>query len=375
MASNPSICNYSHPELQITEGLDRTDQGSLFPYNPEFYDYASGLYGPGSFYCWFLLLGSFVLNWVTYPLETKRQALHATAEDEGGGGAGVGGGVHHRRRRPGLSNDLLAVVAFPVFAATDAFIQAMRWIGTEYRALAIFCLRYPTVEMDMFADFNQTQLDLKEIPPDILELGRRSIDISGPLNVAIIFDIVFFFLIIIFHASATALRPSHTARMTVYGSYAYVTLALFITYLSLGDFGTAYFLALYAYVMPVLAFVFCSFSLVILLGFLGGLAQLVTATVAGRADRAIVMDSLKLLGSTLVLGGIIVTPLLLGWSVGEMLLMPDLGVSIRERDQVATLVVGIVSLCFTIADVVRRVDKGKDKEEGEEMQELSRDVG
>lgn len=58
-----SICNYSHPELQITRGLERTDQGRLFSNNPEFYDLTSSLYGPGPLVCWFLLLASFVTNW------------------------------------------------------------------------------------------------------------------------------------------------------------------------------------------------------------------------------------------------------------------------------------------------------------------------
>lgn len=42
-----SICNYSHPELQITEGLIRQTSGTLFPYNPEFYKLASGLRAGG----------------------------------------------------------------------------------------------------------------------------------------------------------------------------------------------------------------------------------------------------------------------------------------------------------------------------------------
>jgi hypothetical protein len=47
-----SFCNYTHHELQNTSGLERHGHGVLFPYNPEFYDRASGLYGPGTIIAW-----------------------------------------------------------------------------------------------------------------------------------------------------------------------------------------------------------------------------------------------------------------------------------------------------------------------------------
>jgi hypothetical protein len=170
-----SICNYSHPELQITEGLTRQDSGILFPYNPEFYKLASGLYGPGTIYCWYLLLISVIINWFFHE-----------KDDEG-------------YRRPGVSNDLLAALAYPTFAATDALIHSLRILRIEYRALAIFCLRFPKVELTSFGPFNDTQLDLRlPIPPDIVTLGQHAIDLGGPLPVCYTFMFMLFVLGFVF---------------------------------------------------------------------------------------------------------------------------------------------------------------------------------
>lgn len=43
-----SICDYSNPEWQSTDGLVRQPTGYLFPYNPELYKLASGLYSTGA---------------------------------------------------------------------------------------------------------------------------------------------------------------------------------------------------------------------------------------------------------------------------------------------------------------------------------------
>jgi hypothetical protein len=128
-----SLCNYSHPELQITDGLIRQDTGRLFPYNPEFYNAATGLYGPGTIYCWYMLLISVLISWA-----------FCLADEDG-------------PKKPGLSNDLLGALAYPVFAATDLVVQSMRILGMEKRALAIFCLRNPEVDLDLFGPFNTTR--------------------------------------------------------------------------------------------------------------------------------------------------------------------------------------------------------------------------
>jgi hypothetical protein len=126
---------------------------SLFPYNPEF--------------C-YLLPVSVIINWCFY-----------TKDDEG-------------YRRPGVSKDLLAACAYPIFAVTDALLHSIGMLGTKYRALAIFCLRNPKADLKCFAKFNSTQLDLHDIPPDIVSLGQRAINIAGPLPAYYMFAIVMF---------------------------------------------------------------------------------------------------------------------------------------------------------------------------------------
>lgn len=167
-----SICNYSHPELQITEGLTRQTSGILFPYNPEFYKLASGLYEPGTIYCWYLLIISVIINWLFHEKDDKGY------------------------RRPGVSNDLLAALAYPAFAATDALIHSLRILRIEYRALAIFCLRFSKVELNGFGTFNHTRLDLRlPTPPEIVTLGQHAIDLGRPLPVCYTFMFMVFVLV------------------------------------------------------------------------------------------------------------------------------------------------------------------------------------
>lgn len=358
-----SLCNYTHPDRHITDGLERTGQGVVFPYNPEFYDRVSGLYGPGSCFCWFLLMGSFIINMTSL----------------------VKGG------RVGLSNDLLAVVAFPVFAATDAVVQAIRWVGTEYRGLAILCVKFPDMDLSYVAKFkgNQTvKLDLKEIPADVLELGQHALDINGPLSVICIFNIVFFPLVALFFindtvnsqktskTSKTGLCPTFAARWCVYGSYIYIVLALAVVHFSLGDFNAMLELAMLEWVTPVLIFMFWAFCVFLVLGFLGSCGMIISGL--GKGDRREAVGALKGFGSCIAMACLLPLPIFLSTKLSDLSPVPDLGVSIKERDQIATLVVGIVSLCFTIADTLRKwgrdtLLKERDAEErdAEETQALT----
>ncbi|RKK51369.1 hypothetical protein BFJ69_g17947 [Fusarium oxysporum] len=155
-----SLCNISHPELQITDGLIRQETGRLFPYNPEFYDNATGLYGPGAIYCWYMLLASVFASW-----------FYCRPDHDG-------------FMKPGISSDLLGALAYPVFAATDLLVQSIRMLGMDHRAEVIYCLRYPTADqLDSSGSPNTTQIDLNHIPADVLELGQHVVDIIGPLTV------------------------------------------------------------------------------------------------------------------------------------------------------------------------------------------------
>lgn len=74
----------------------------------------------------------------------------------------------------------------------------MRFLRTEYRALAIFSLRFPETQLEGFVKFDDKQLDLGNIPPDILSLGQHVIEITGLLTACYTFTAVTFALVISF---------------------------------------------------------------------------------------------------------------------------------------------------------------------------------
>lgn len=343
-----SICNYSHPELQITEGLVRQTSGSLFPYNPEFYELASGLYGPGTIYCWYLLLVSVVINWFFHE------------KDDGG------------YRRPGVSNDLLAALAYPTFAATDALIHAMGFLGRQYRALAIFCLRMPKVYLNGFATFNDTQIDLRlPIPPEVLSLGQYAIEIGGPLPVCYTFMAVVFSLACLYLMGLKEEFFWHPTKWAIWlacVSYGYVFLILTIFHLSLGDFGISMVLIMYEAILPFMLFILFALCTLVALSALGVIGMLGESLVQRNSTKLV--EALKGVGACLVIGALAGYMIFCVYANG-IPLIPDVAVSIREKDQVAALIGGIVTLCFTLGRIILRSRiKGKENE-GEEMQALA----
>lgn len=345
-----SICNYSHPELQISDGLERHGAGVLFPYNPEFYELASGLYGPGSILAWHFLVASVVFHWV-----------YGARDAQG-------------HTRPGMSTDLLAVVAYPVFAATDLLIQALRMVGTEHRALAIFCLRHPAAELGGFGEFGHTPLRLAEIPPDIVSLGQRVVEMTGPLAVAYVFaDVCFVLAVSVVSAGAAEKvpwRPTAAAKTYVLVGYAYVALALVIFHLSLGALGISIIIFICEAAKPFLL----AFTIGTGIVFGGGSLVLLCCCIAGlvRRDRAMVMENAPHLGWCLfaslapaALTAIAVT--------SRVFLIPDLAVTIDERDQLAALIAGVVALAYTVYKVFWPRDRPEAEagREAEEMQGLT----
>ena len=251
-----TICNYSHPELQITEGLTRQTSGTLFPYNPEFYKLASGLYGPGTIYCWYLLLISVIINWFFHEKDNTGY------------------------RRPGVSNDLLAALAYPTFAATDALIHSLRILRIEYRALAIFCLRNSKGELNGFGTFNHTQLELRlPIPPEIVTLGQHAIDLGAPLPVCYTFMFVVSVLGFCYLAGMRdqfSWDPTTWEKRLACATYGYVMLALTIFHFSLGDIGISMILCKYEAILPLkllVLFLFCAFAPISILIVVNGLIE------------------------------------------------------------------------------------------------------
>ncbi|KAK4034489.1 hypothetical protein C8A01DRAFT_39052 [Parachaetomium inaequale] len=322
-----SICNYSHPELQISDGLERHRAGTLFPYNPEFYERASGLYGPGSIYTWHLLLGSVIIHWFWAPRDDEGYSL------------------------PGMSTDLLAVIAYPVFAATDLLVQAIKLVGTEHRALAILCLRHPMLDLADFGTFNHTQLNLTEIPPDILDLGQRVVEITGPLAVCYIFADVSFVitasLVLDYIADIMApWRPSAAAKMYLSGGYAYVFLVLVIFHFSLGDINASVNIAYYEAFQPFLvAFTFAGTL------FCGGCVLFTFGRCFQgfvRRDWAMAREFAGLLVFSVLCAAAIPGSTIALIVLNRTPLVPDLAVTIDERDQLAALTAGVMTLAYTI---------------------------
>ncbi|KAH6617551.1 hypothetical protein F5144DRAFT_395133 [Chaetomium tenue] len=345
-----SICNYSHPELQIFDGLERRGAGVLFPYSPEFYELASGLYGPGSILAWHFLVASVAFHWLYGPRDAQGHT------------------------RPGMSTDLLAVVAYPVFAATDLLVQAIRMVGTEHRALALFCLRHPAAALEGLGEFDHTPLSLADIPPDVVSLGQRVVEMTGPLAVSYVFADVCFVLAIFVVSPGPAekvpWRPTAAAKVYVLAGYAYVALALVIFHMSLGSLGISTVIFIYEAAQPFLlalmigtGVVFGGSSVVLLISCIIGLV---------RRDRAMVVEYTQHLGWCLV-ASIAPTVLTAIVVTSRAFLIPDLAVTIDERDQLAALIAGVVALAYTMYKTFWPRERLETEEETgvEEMQGLT----
>ncbi|KAH6889868.1 hypothetical protein B0T10DRAFT_486942 [Thelonectria olida] len=329
-----SICNYSHPELQLHNGLVHHKTGELFPYNREFYDRVSGLYGPGAIYCWHLLLASLVINWSFYP------------RDKDG------------FQRPGVTNDFLGVMAFPTFAATDGLIHSIKLWGTKHRALAFFCLRFPATELNGLAKFNHTQLDLNHIPPDVLDLGQRVVDLTGPITVCYTFAAVFVILVFLMVTDALEQfhwQPTRWAALLASASYGYVLFVLLMFHLSIGDIFVSFIIALYEALLPFGFFVLFGSSVLIGVAAIGWVAIFVESII--KRDKKELWECAKGFLAVAV-GACFPGALIFFSSHNRARLVPDLAISVTERDQMATLIVGITTLCFTLFDVWRRVVVG-----------------
>ena len=331
-----SICNYSHPELQITAGLERHGAGTLFPYNPEFYELESGLYGPGSIWTWHLLLASVVVHWFARP----------TNSTDG-------------HTRPGLSTDLLAAVAYPVFAATDLVIQAARLIGTDHGALAIFCLRNPMSPLKTLASpdaFSHTQLNLTAgIPPDVLSLGQHVIGITGPLAVCYEFCAVASLIaapLAVEVVDMVPARPASAAQCYLLGGFAYVLLALVVFHLSLGDLWITLSIFGFEVIMLLIKVTAIGTTLCSGLGFLRGIYCLGVSLV--NRNRSSAIDAARVVGAC-----IIIAPYFPGWVIYDIIefqipMVPDLAITVDERDQLAALIAGAMALGYTIYTTIRK---------------------
>lgn len=162
--------------------------------------------------------------------------------------------------------------------------------------------------------------------------------------------------------------PTTWGKRLVCAAYGYVFLALTVFHFSLGDIGISMNLFMYEAVLPLGLLVLIFFCALVPLGTLGWIFTL-TESYRER-DLKIMLDGLRDLVGCMFLA--VLTGLMVyGVKVYGIPLIPDVAVSISDRDQIAALMGGIVTLCFTIAHIIRAHSKKKEKGEREEMERLT----
>jgi hypothetical protein len=345
-----SLCNYSHPHPRITQGLVHQGAGKLFPYNPEFYDNASGLYGPGAIYCWYMLLASVLASW------SFHRAIHGSLKE------------------PGLSIDLIGALAYPVFAATDLLVQSIRMRGMDHRAVAILCLRFPMHKLDAYGPFDNIEIDLHKIPLDILDFGQHVVDITGPLTICYTATSFLFLLYILFcsrvHLWYTRDRkPTPAARWVIYTVYGYILLILAVFHLSLDNWFASFFLFYMETTLPTKITMAYTLTFTATIALICFLAMLVWAVV--DKDRRQAIEALKGIACVLYSMILLAVPSMRVIRWNKLSAIPDLGIRVGERDQLTTLIVGVFTLSLTLFDIgqhfYRKINEREVVEEEMEM--------
>lgn len=320
-----SFCDYLYLGREVRD-KEGTHYGQVFPNNPEAYKLASSLYGPGSVYGWHLVLLSVLLNWIYYNKDDKGYF------------------------RPGMSTDLLAAVLYPVIAAIDLIVLSIRLAKVEHVSKALNCL--------YLAETHHIELDGKDMPEAIITFGQRIIEITGPL--AICYEFLLLSIIVYWTGSrkfggpSPIGQPTKPARWFLSTSLAVVLLALISFQFSLDNVGhglliiMAKFCLILNFYLFLGAVVMCGLPAV--LGFGCGVA-------------AIVYRSWK--------GGVTALVFLIGYGFGGYMLwceryfersgsyfiVPDLGFELSDKDQLAALLVGALTLLYTSADIGYKIYK------------------
>ncbi|QPC67777.1 hypothetical protein HYE67_010008 [Fusarium culmorum] len=307
-----SLCNYTHPELQITDGLVRQETGILFPYNPEFYNTATGLYGPGALYCWYLLLASVLMHWFF---------------------------CYVNNLTPDFSSDLLGALAYPVFAATDLLLQSVRMMGKDDRALAIYCLAFPDSPIWGPHSFSDTPLDMNNIPPEVLDLGQRVIDIIGPYRVSWTAGLFLYVLLFGLRKSGISSESKYTSTRSPYlvmrVALCYILLSLIIFYFSIADPGMAWTLFFWEGSRQAMLIGTWVFTALLIMVLLLSMTRLVQTLRKGRnAETKEILHS--------IMWGFLPGAAVMAVAFGlimyfGMTIVPDVAIQLTERDQLATL--------------------------------------
>lgn len=368
MASICNYCNYTQSELLNASGLGRQGHGVLFPYNPEFYDRASGLYGPGTIIAWNMLFVSLVINAIVSERPDQNPGRH--------------------KFWSGMSGELVTFVAYPMFAATDLLVNGIQLIGDENRALVLHCLRNPSENMFerglRDVDNPQHPIDRADIPPDILSLGQRVVEVTGPLDVSYnsFLPLVGWTL---FTLANQAEAPKNTAAVVFMGAgTSYIVLLVFIFHCTLGSFWVGILLTPFKEAARIVWKIFAVQFIMADIMVAGGviLVFLVLGSCCfhcitccrclpvgdDRETRAagapVPQDGNPEENFWLqTVGGFTVAALFfwlnLQWfdtlrPVSPW--VPDLGIAISEQDQLAALIAASLSLCYTLYCAVKKMD-------------------
>ncbi|KXJ84851.1 hypothetical protein Micbo1qcDRAFT_226168 [Microdochium bolleyi] len=357
------LCNYSLQEGFDSTGLERQGVGRMFPYHPDIYAVASDFYGPGSLLGWYLLIASFITTSVLGPIEITGS-----------------GDRQCRRRRPRVTTDLLAVILYAVFAATDLLVQAVGLVGLENRAFVIACLRASNIMQPSprFDDSLPPVMD--EMPPELIEYGQKMVAITGPLGVCSIFlTVITTGIFVLNHvwssqrAHSTSvdvlLEPNVWVVRLVLGAAAYVVLCLLAFCISLDDYLSSWNLMTNEsnWILSLLIMAGVSVAAVIFIGIVVWSVGSAAISHVGRAlgvttvyrQRPNVNDVLLLVQSVQFLTlptsiGLLIIPNLVDF-VPRVYITPltDLGKPLVERGQLAALLVGAITTTFSVCEVLR----------------------
>jgi hypothetical protein len=275
---------------------------------------------------WYLTFASVLLNWW---FRGKGQNSHAI---------------------PGISTDLLAVVLYAVFAATDLLIQAIRFLEAKGRALAIFCVLFPVIGD---VEPGRARVELLSIPTDILSIGQRATAISGPLKVCHMFATIMSIPLTFALLGIRDIRPSRTTGHLTYLIYGYVSLILTIFHLSIGDIVYSFALwILEAYVTPLISSAMVSVFFGLPVGFCWLAWALYVS--AGRSVRSVPWWLLLIFASGALFEAVIALCSYMAFQMNFMSWIPDLGQNLTDKDQLAAMLVGILTFGFTLVSILRR---------------------
>ena len=147
-------------------------------------------------------------------------------------------------------------------------------------------------------------------------------------------------------------RPTSAAQCYLLGGFAYVLLALVVFHLSLGDFGIT--LSIVCFEVWVLLFKATAIGTTLCsgLGFLRGIYCLGVSLV--NRNRSSAIDAARVVGTCITIAPYFPGCLIYDIIEFQMPVVPDLAITVDERDQLAALIAGAMTLGYTIYTTIRK---------------------